>query len=220
MTHSRVHALLRSHLLLLILCWHVTVLYISVCDSCDSFSLNKWNGIRSIFRQTEGPVTASQSLSACSRWCVGTASCMLLAWETGSCWQVGFCGTQNVTGRVYDLRLKELVQDTAGWYMIPILRHTYIHACMLPSIHTYIFVVVNFDVLAQASNFLIQRRQFVFLSWMLDSTHGPWNRIKRGKQAKHWGHVAWFHKHKINVICPEQTAKCSPFHIYLLNLSK
>ena len=34
------------------------------------------------------------------------------------------------------------------------------------------FVVVNFDTLAQASNFQIERRQVVFLSWMQDSNQG------------------------------------------------
>ena len=32
----------------------------------------------------------------------------------------------------------------------------------------YIFVVVNFDALAQASDFRIKRRQFVFLCWKKD----------------------------------------------------
>ena len=42
------------------------------------------------------------------------------------------------------------------------------HTC----IHTYMFVVVNFDVLTQASNFQIEMRQVVFLCWMQDSTLG------------------------------------------------
>ena len=36
-------------------------------------------------------------------------------------------------------------------------------------IHTYIFVVVNFDALAQASDIRIERRQVVFLCWRQDS---------------------------------------------------
>ena len=39
-------------------------------------------------------------------------------------------------------------------------------------IHTYIFVVVNFDALAQASDFRIERRQVVFLCGMQDSNPG------------------------------------------------
>ena len=39
-------------------------------------------------------------------------------------------------------------------------------------IHTYIFVVVNFDTLAQASDFRIERRQLVFLCWEQDSNPG------------------------------------------------
>ena len=39
--------------------------------------------------------------------------------------------------------------------------------------HTYIFVVVNFDALAQASDIQIERRQVVFLCWMRDLNPGP-----------------------------------------------
>ena len=39
--------------------------------------------------------------------------------------------------------------------------------------HTYIFVVVNFDALAQASDNQIERRQVVFLCWMQDLNPGP-----------------------------------------------
>ena len=42
----------------------------------------------------------------------------------------------------------------------------------------WIFVVVNFDDLAQASDFQIERRQVVFLCWMQDSNpEGLWNPI-------------------------------------------
>ena len=40
----------------------------------------------------------------------------------------------------------------------------------------YMFVV-NFDALAQASDFLIERRHIVFLCWMQDSNQGLWNLI-------------------------------------------
>ena len=39
------------------------------------------------------------------------------------------------------------------------------------TIHTYMFAVVNFDALAQASDFQIGRRQVVFLCWMQDLIH-------------------------------------------------
>ena len=42
----------------------------------------------------------------------------------------------------------------------------------LAYIHTYIFVVVNFDALAQASDIQIERRQVVFLCWMQDLIPG------------------------------------------------
>ena len=43
------------------------------------------------------------------------------------------------------------------------------YVCMHTYIHTYIFVVVNFGALAQASDFRIERRQVVFLCWKQDS---------------------------------------------------
>ena len=57
------------------------------------------------------------------------------------------------------------------------LIHTYIHA------HTYMFVV-NFDALTQTSDFRIERRQFVFLCWMQDSTQGLWNWISSRLNAR------------------------------------
>ena len=39
--------------------------------------------------------------------------------------------------------------------------------------HTYMFVVVNFDALTQASDIQIERRQVVFLCWMQDLNRGP-----------------------------------------------
>ena len=45
-------------------------------------------------------------------------------------------------------------------------------------IHTYIFIFVNFDALAQASDFRIEKRQVVFLCWMQDSNpEDLWNPI-------------------------------------------
>ena len=41
----------------------------------------------------------------------------------------------------------------------------------------YMFVVVNFDALAQVSDFLIERKQIVFLCWMQDSNQGLWDLI-------------------------------------------
>ena len=46
--------------------------------------------------------------------------------------------------------------------------HKYIHACM----HAYMYIVVNFNAVAQASNIRIGRRQVVFLCWMRDSVFG------------------------------------------------
>ena len=60
---------------------------------------------------------------------------------------------------------------THTYIYIYIYIHTYIH------IHIYIFVV-NFDALAQASDFRIERRQVVFPCWMQDSNpEGFWKPI-------------------------------------------
>ena len=44
--------------------------------------------------------------------------------------------------------------------------------CIHAYIHINMFVVVNFEALAQASDFRIERRQVVFLCWMQDSKLG------------------------------------------------
>ena len=45
--------------------------------------------------------------------------------------------------------------------------------------------VVNFDALAQASNFQIERTQVVFLCWMQDLNQGLWNQIS-GRLNARW----------------------------------
>ena len=62
----------------------------------------------------------------------------------------------NSTARPYDQQAFSPPDPTAIWYS---------HLDLM----TYIFVVVNFDALAQASDFRIERRQVVFLCWMQDS---------------------------------------------------
>ena len=59
----------------------------------------------------------------------------------------------NSIARPYDQRAFSPLDPTAGW-----LSHL--------ALAIYMFVVVNFDTLAQASDFLIERRQFVFICWM------------------------------------------------------
>ena len=46
--------------------------------------------------------------------------------------------------------------------------HKCIHACM----HAYMYMVFNFNAMAQANNIRIGRRQVVFLCWMQDSVFG------------------------------------------------
>ena len=66
----------------------------------------------------------------------------------------------NSTARPYDQRAFRLLDPTVSW-----LSHL--------ALAIYIFVVVNFDALAQASDIRIERRQDVFLCWMQDLNPGP-----------------------------------------------
>ena len=56
----------------------------------------------------------------------------------------------------YDQRAFSPLDPTAGWFL---------HMALA----IYIFAVVNFDALAQASDFRIEKRQVVLLGWMQDS---------------------------------------------------
>ena len=71
----------------------------------------------------------------------------------------------NSTARPYDQQAFSPPDPTAIW-----------HSHLALSI--YIFVIVHFVALAQASDFRIKRRQVVFLCWMQDSNpEGFWNPI-------------------------------------------
>ena len=71
----------------------------------------------------------------------------------------------NSTARPYDQQAFSPPDPTAIW-------HSHL------AVAIYIFVVVNFDALAQASDFRIERRQVFFLCWMQDSNpEGIWNPI-------------------------------------------
>ena len=71
----------------------------------------------------------------------------------------------NSTARPYDQQAFSPPDPTAIW-------HSHL------ALAIYIFVVVNFDALAQASDFRIERRQVVFLCWEQDSNPGGlWNLI-------------------------------------------
>ena len=62
----------------------------------------------------------------------------------------------NSTARPYDQRAFSPLNPTAVW-------HSHL------ALAIYMFVVVNFDALAQASDIRIERRQVVFLCWKQDS---------------------------------------------------
>ena len=65
----------------------------------------------------------------------------------------------NLTARPYDQRAFSPLDPTVSW-----LSHL--------ALAIYIFVVVNFDALAQASDIQIERRQVVFPCWMQDLNPG------------------------------------------------
>ena len=87
-----------------------------------------------------------------------------------ACWQTDWAiedqaKNLNSTASPYDQQAFSPPDPTAIWHS---------HLALV----IYIFVVVNFDALAQASDFWIERRQVVFLCWMLDSNpEGLWNPI-------------------------------------------
>ena len=72
----------------------------------------------------------------------------------------------NSTARPYDQQAFSPLGPTVSW-----LSHL--------ALAIYIFVVVNFDALAQASDFRIERRQVVFLCWEQDSNPGPQTPIRQ-----------------------------------------
>ena len=65
----------------------------------------------------------------------------------------------NSTARPYDQQAFSPLDPTVSW-----LSHL--------ALAIYMFVVVNFDALAQASDIQIERRQVVFLYWMQDLNPG------------------------------------------------
>ena len=87
-----------------------------------------------------------------------------------ACWQTDWAIEDqakkfNSTARPYDQQAFSPPDPTAIW-------HPHL------ALAIYIFVVVNFDALAQTSDFRIERRQVVFLCWKQDSNPGGrWNPI-------------------------------------------
>ena len=85
----------------------------------------------------------------------------LFASRLNACWQTDWAiedhaKNLNSTARPYDQQAFSPPDPTAIW-------HSHL------ALAIYIFVVVNFDALAQASDFRIERRQVVVLCWMQDS---------------------------------------------------
>ena len=83
------------------------------------------------------------------------ASRLNARWQTD--WAIeGQAKNLNSTARPHDQRAFSPLDPTAVWHW---------HLALA----IYMFVVVNFDALAQASDIRIERRQVVFLCWRQDS---------------------------------------------------
>ena len=87
-----------------------------------------------------------------------------IASRLNACWQTDWAikdqaKNLNSTARPYDQRAFSPIDPTVSW-----LSHL--------ALAIYIFVVVNFDALAQASDIQIEKRQVVFLCWMQDWNPG------------------------------------------------
>ena len=63
-----------------------------------------------------------------------------------------------------------MIIHTSGAHAYNNTRTHSCHVCMCT--HVYMLVVVNFNALPQASDFRVERRQVVFISWMQDSKLG------------------------------------------------
>ena len=107
------------------------------------------------------------SSAECRIWTQGPrhqiASRLNARWQTD--WAIeDQAKTLNSTARPYDQRAFSPLDPTVSW-----LSHL--------ALAVYIFVVGNFDALAQASDIQIERRQVVFLCWMQDLNPGTWKHL-------------------------------------------
>ena len=122
---------------------------------------------QAIFKSKEDKLCSS---AECRIWTRGPrhqiASRLNARWQTD--WAIeDQAKNLNSTARPYDQRAFSPLDPTTSW-----LSH------LAPAI--YMFVVVNFDALAQASDIQIERRQVVFLCWMQD--------LNPGSQTPKWKH--------------------------------
>ena len=112
-----------------------------------------------------------------------------IIWNNADLLSIGHLGTkfneiliEILTFAFKKLRLK---MSSAKWRPFcpgwdGLISHAYLvpAPCITCTVIIYVFVVVNFDALAQASDFRIERRQVVFLCWEQDSNPGGlWNPI-------------------------------------------
>ena len=112
------------------------------------------------------------SSAECRIWTLGPrhqiASTLNARWQTD--WAIeDQAKNLNSTARPYDQRAFRALDLTVSW-----ISHL--------ALAIYIFVVVNFDALAQANDIQIERRQVVFLCWMQDLN--PWSQTQNRQQTE------------------------------------
>ena len=114
------------------------------------------------------------SSAKCRIWTLGprhqTASRLNARWQTDGAIE-DQAKNLNSTARPYDQQAFSPLDPTVSWFS---------HLALA----IYMFVVVNFDALAQASDIQIERRQVVFLCWMQDLNPGPRHQIASRLNAR------------------------------------
>ena len=88
----------------------------------------------------------------------------------------------NSTARPYDQRAFSPLGPTVSW-----LSHL--------ALAIYMFVVVNFDALAQVSDIQIERRQVVFLCWKQDLNPGPQTLIRQQTECSLTNRYTYIYTH-------------------------
>ena len=124
---------------------------------------------QAIFKSIGDKLCKLCSSAECRIWTRGPrhqfASRLNARWQTD--WAIeDQAKNLNSTARPYDQRAFSPLGPTVSW-----LSHL--------ALAIYVFVVVNFDALAQASDIQIERRQVVFLCWMQDLNPGPQTPIRQ-----------------------------------------
>ena len=183
--HTRIHTCL---LLLIWMPWHRQAIFESKGDKSHT-------GIHTcllllIFMLSQGQAIfelKGDNLSSSAECRIRTriSSTLNAHWQTD--WAIEGQGKHlNSTARPYDQWAFSPLDPTAVW-------HPHL------ALAIYMFVIVNFDALAQASDFRNKRRQVVFLCWMLQTISQWWSYLS----SQHKGEIyiyACLQRTDVNVV--------------------